>query len=160
MAPHPREEGVAEDIEAAIADLFEGRGTVVWLDDRIRPYRAYAVFRDRPPSPALYVELERDGDLLPVVVHNFADYGVAMRRWDLDPVDLVVLNELHELTHWAMTEGERRRWETRSRWTGTPDGHWLNPVLLDALEHLDGRQRRRRRRTSTLGRALRWLLGR
>ncbi|MFB6219646.1 MAG: hypothetical protein ABEH77_10825 [Halobacteriaceae archaeon] len=145
----------ADDLEAVIGDALGGDATVLWLDDRVRPHRLYAAFRDNPPSPALYVEFEVDGELLEVVVHNFADYERAMGRWNLDPVDLLVLNELHELTHWAMTDAERERWDALARRTGRPDGYWFNRVLLDLLEHLDGRERRGRE--SLLGRARRWL---
>jgi hypothetical protein len=149
-----------EDFEDALVAVLGGDVTVLALDDAVRPFRLYAAFQDRTPSPALYVELEVDGEVVPVVVHNFGDYAQALDRWNLDPVDLLVLNELHELTHWAMTDDERARWDARSRMTGRPDGHWLNTALLDVLEHVDGRRRERPERTSLLRRAARWLVGR
>jgi hypothetical protein len=147
---------VTEEFEAALAAVLRREVRLLWHDDRTTPHRAYVAFRDRPPSPALYVEFEFEGELLSVVVHNFADYERAMDRWGLDPMDLLVLNELHELTHWAMTDDERARWDARSRRTGRPDGHWLNDRLLDVLESVDGRERGRRPR-SLIERARRWL---
>jgi hypothetical protein len=143
------------NLEAAVGDLFE-EGTLLWLDGRVEPYRAYVLSPGGPPSPAMYVELEEGDAVRPVVVHNFAHFPTACDRWGLDPADLLVLDELHELTHWTMTDGERARWDARSRRTGQPDGRWLNPVLLDVLEHLDGRERGRRRR-SLLDRVVGWL---
>jgi hypothetical protein len=146
---------VSGDVEVVIEDVL-GDGTLLWLDDRVEPYRAYVLVPDRPPSPAMYLEFEEGEAVRPVVVHNFAHFPTALGRWDLDPADLLALDELHELTHWAMTDEERARWDARSRRTGQPDGRWLNPVLLDVLEHLDGRERGRRRRT-LLDRAVGWL---
>lgn len=153
---------MCDDLEA-LADAFLGDASVHWVDDRVRPYRVYATFQDRPPSPALYAELELEGELVEVVVHNFGDYERAMEGWGIGVVDLLVLDELHELTHWAMTDAERRQWEGVQRRTGRPDGHWFNRLLLDVLEDLDGRERdyrAHRRGESLLGRAMRWLTGR
>jgi len=144
------------DLEAALERLLGPDADLIWLDDRVRPHRAYASFSDRRTSPALYAEFDVDGTPLGVVVHNFDDYGRAMGRWNLAPVELLVLNELHELTHWAMTDAERERWDARARRTGRPDGHWFNRRLLDVLDWLDGRERGRRR-PSLLGRVVRWV---
>lgn len=132
-----------------LADLFDDAASVVAIDDAVRPARAYAFFEDGVPSPAVYVEVSpassTDTDAgaglgmdesVPVVIHNFRYYRRAMRRWDADAVDLLVLNELHELTHWAMTDDERERWGRRSANAGRPDGHWMNPPLFDVIDHV------------------------
>jgi hypothetical protein len=122
-----------------LADIFGDAASVVATDDAVRPARAYAFFEDGVPSPAVYLEVSADAGAgtagsVPVVIHNFRYYGWAMRRWDADAVDLLVLNELHELTHWAMTDGERERWDRRSANSGRPDGHWMNPPLFDVID--------------------------
>lgn len=134
-----------------LADLFNDGASVVAIDDAVRPARAYAFFEDGVPSPAVYVEVSPGsradtdagagtgagaGGPVPVVIHNFRYYRRAMRQWDADAVDLLVLNELHELTHWAMTDDERERWGRRAANAGRPDGHWMNPPLFDVIDHV------------------------
>lgn len=128
-------------------------------DDR-RPQRVHALFEDYPPAPALYAEFDvdcasggvanpeegddmaregaagADGEEIAVIVHNFRYYPLGMDRWDVGVVELLVLNELHELTHWAMTGGERAYFDDRSRRHHRGDGYWLNPPLLELIDWL------------------------
>lgn len=145
-----------------LAELLGPGVRGVWFDDGVVPHRAYALFEDAVPSPALYLEVLPEGSAspVPIIVHNLAYYEMAMRRWDADVVDLLVLNELHELTHWAMTDRERERWDRRSERSGRPDGHWMNPPLFEVIDHV-GREGREQvgvvERSSLLERARRWL---
>lgn len=136
-------------------------GTLHALDDGVRPFRAYASYEDSVPSPASYVELEVDGRDVPVVVHNFRYYPQGMERWDVDVVGLLVLNELHELTHWAMTDEERARFDRKARIAGRADGYWLNPSLFGVIDWLSDRNARSvgrpERSPSILARARSWL---
>lgn len=123
---------------AAIESAVEG-------DDR-RPRRLYVLFEDYPPAPALYAEFgvdgtdgvdaEEDEREISVIIHNFRYYPLGMERWETGVIELLVLNELHELTHWAMTGGEREYFDDRSRRHHRGDGYWLNPPLLEIIEWL------------------------
>ncbi|MFC4989653.1 hypothetical protein [Saliphagus infecundisoli] len=126
-------------------------------DDARRPRRVHALFEDYPPAPALYAEFDvdsagngaenddgvarevapdEDGEEVAVIVHNFRYYPLGMERWGVGIVELLVLNELHELTHWAMTGGEREYFDDRSRRHHRGDGYWLNPPLLEVIDWL------------------------
>ncbi len=136
----------------------------VSVDDRVRPFRVYALYTDRVPSPASYAEFEVNGEPVPVIIHNFRYYEDGMRRWDIDTVDLLVLDELHELTHWAMTEDERERFDRKARRRGRGDGYWLNRPLLDTIDWLSERPPEERtvgkpEHRSLLGRLREWLYG-
>ncbi|MCU4741459.1 hypothetical protein OB955_11300 [Halobacteria archaeon AArc-m2/3/4] len=102
------------------------------------PYRIYTLFDDYPPAPALYVEFEvaDDETTIPLIVHNIRYYELGMAQWNVGVVELIVLNELHELTHWAMTDDERTALDERSRRQGRADGYWLNPALLEIIDWL------------------------
>lgn len=106
------------------------------------PVHVYALFSDYPPAPALYGEFEVvvDGTAtdVDVIVHNLRYYELGMDEWDVGLVELLVLNELHELTHWAMTDDERAFFDERSKRTYRPDGDWLNPTLLEVIDWLPG----------------------
>ena len=104
------------------------------------PERVSDIFRDRSAAPAVYLEAVPEGSetAVPVIIHNFRYYEAAMRQWDAGLVELLVLNELHELTHWAMDEEERAFFEERSQRNYRPDGYWLNPVLLGLIGWLPG----------------------
>ena len=106
------------------------------------PVHVYALFSDYPPAPALYGEFEVvvDGTAtdVDVIVHNLRYYELGMEEWDVGLVELLVLNELHELTHWAMTPNERTALDTRSQRYHRADGYWLNPVILDIIDWLPG----------------------
>lgn len=100
------------------------------------PRRVYALEPERVPAPAVYAELasaEAEA-AIPVIVHNLRYYEFAMDRWNVGFIELLVLNELHELTHWAMTGDERRELDEQSY--PRPDGEWLNPALLEIIEWL------------------------
>ncbi|WP_276252830.1 hypothetical protein [Halomontanus rarus] len=124
-------------LESAVERALETDETGVSL-----PYRIYTMFDDYPPAPALYVELEEgDGETattIPVIVHNVRYYELGMTRWNVGVTELIVLNELHELTHWAMTDDERTALDERSRRRGRADGYWLNPALLEIIDWLPG----------------------
>lgn len=125
-------------LESAVERALEmGTETDVSL-----PHRIYAMFDDYPPAPALYVELEEgDGETrttIPLIVHNVRYYELGMARWNVGVTELIVLNELHELTHWAMTDDERTELDERSRRQGRADGYWLNPALLEIIDWLPG----------------------
>ncbi len=127
-------------------ELGEAIDAAVDGDGR-RPQRVHALFEDYPPAPALYAEFdvddareltgeEPDAEEVAVIVHNFRYYPLGMERWDVGVVELLVLNELHELTHWAMTGGERAYFDDRSRRHHRGDGYWLNPPLLEIIDWL------------------------
>jgi|GEM_PF-5744641 len=122
-------ESPGDVLRAELPELF---GPVI-VDDRVRPVRVYALYSDRVPSPASYAEFEVEDEPVPAIIHNFRYYEDGMRRWDVDAVDLLVLDELHELTHWAMTEAERERFDRKARRRGRGDGYWLNRPLLDIV---------------------------
>lgn len=102
------------------------------------PERVYAFYSDGTRAPATYMEVaeESGGPVTPVVVHNLRYYEQAMREWESTFVEVLVLNELHELAHWAMTDEERARLDARSQRTGLPDGYWLNPELFRIIDWL------------------------
>lgn len=77
-----------------------------------------------------------DAEEVAVIVHNFRYYPLGMERWEVGVVELLILNELHELTHWAMTGGEREYFDDRSRRHHRGDGYWLNPPLLEIIDWL------------------------
>jgi hypothetical protein len=151
------------DPELIIREEFDALfgGTLYALDGGASPFRAYASYEDAVPSPASYVELEVDGRAVPLIVHNFRYYPEGMERWDVDVVDLLVLNELHELTHWAMTDEERARLDRKARMAGRADGYWLNPNLFGIMDWLSDREGRSigrpDRPPSLLSRARSWL---
>lgn len=142
------ERELGDAIESAIED-----------DDR-RPRRVHTLFEDYPPAPALYAEFDVDGtgsasvdepeegpvgpddtgdaldEEVAVIVHNFRYYPLGMERWETGVIEQLVLNELHELTHWAMTGGERDYFDDRSRRHYRGDGYWLNPPLLEIIDWL------------------------
>ncbi|GAB3018480.1 hypothetical protein [Natronobiforma cellulositropha] len=121
-------------LEADVVDAAEENATT--------PIHVYALFNDYPPAPALYGEFDVavDGRVvdIPVIVHNLRYYELGMAEWDVGLVELIVLNELHELTHWAMTDEERTFVDRRSRRTRRPDGDWFNPTLLEVIDSLPG----------------------
>lgn len=145
------------DYEYALAAVFDPDATVLAADGRATPHRVYAFFSERVTTPAAYVEFVDGEAVIPVVVHNFRDYGDAMRRWGLDPAELLALNELHELTHWAMTDAERERWDDRARSAGRADGEWFNPLLVALVRAPGERPDSLRARPSLLDRVRAWL---
>lgn len=106
-----------------------------------RPARVYAMFRDQPNAPALYAVVEWEGEDVPVIVHNFKYYERSMQRWNAGFIELLILNELHELTHWAMTDAEREYFEGKSRRANRPDGYWLNRTLFSIINWLPSEPR-------------------
>ena len=123
-----------DDLGARIRERVETRG-----EETVLPERVYGFYHDRIPAPALYVEAEETpADVTPIIVHNFRYYEDAMRRWNTGVVEVLVLNELHELTHWAMTEDERAALQRRSVERGVPDGRIINPVLFRLIDWLGG----------------------
>lgn len=146
-----------EKLERVVAERLADRDCGTPADSHETPRRVYAFYRDRVPAPALYVEVVADDRHVPIIAHNLRYYERAMRRWRLGFVETLVLNELHELTHWAMTDEERAELDARSRERGLPDGYWLNgPLRLvvgwvdesdtEVLDSgLDGLRRLRRR---------------
>ncbi|MFB6296512.1 MAG: hypothetical protein ABEH66_06710 [Halobacteriales archaeon] len=64
-----------------------------------------------------------------------------MRRWNPDVIEALVLDELNELAHWAMTDEERAGspfLDRRSVEGGVPDGRRLTPPLLDVIDWVGG----------------------
>ena len=129
-------------MQSALTRIADAAITAAGTDDA-GPHRVYTLASDRPPAPALYAEFDVDDrdEPVAVILHNLRYYEMAMDVWDLDLVELIALNELHELTHWAMTDEERERYDVRSRRLGRPDGYWLNPMLLEILDWLPGKHR-------------------
>lgn len=126
-----------EKLERVVAERLADRDRGTPADPDESPRRVYALYRDRVPAPAVYVEAI-DGDRhVPIIAHNFRYYERAMRRWRLGFVETLVLNELHELTHWAMTDEERAELDARSRERGVPDGYWLNGPLRSVVDWVD-----------------------
>jgi len=130
-----------DDLGTRIRERIENRG-----EDAAQPARMYGFYRNRVPTTAMYVEaageaadreLDRD-EATPIIVHNFQYYEEAMRRWNVGVIEALVLNELHELAHWVITDEERADLHRRSVERGVPDGRFINPPLLDVIDWVVG----------------------
>jgi len=105
-----------------------------WLDDNTTPWRLWTWF----PSelyPAQYIRYVRnDGKEREVIVHNFYAYRRLMEYWNIDIIEAITLNELHELTHWAIAgTREDEYWKMRDADYTTHHVHYWNPILIEVI---------------------------
>ncbi len=124
-----------EELEQAVTARLD---TVDPETDDRDPIRVFTFYKDRVPAPALYMEVVVDNRDVSVIAHNLRYYEYAMRRWHTGFLEAIILNELHEVTHWAMTDDERDALDERSREYALPDGYWLNGTLLELIDWMDG----------------------
>ena len=91
------------------------RAKFAWLFDDTIPWRMYTWYLN-PKEPARYIEYEIE-DLVTgvkerrqIIIHNIFAWKNQMEVQNVDVVEAIILNELHELTHWAIVGSEEDRY--------------------------------------------------
>jgi len=108
-----------------------------WLDDSATPWRIYAWCPD-VKATSTYIEYvpKGGGGRREVIVHNLYNLGMLMKYWNIDVVEAILLSELHELTHWAMTEYERHTLKLIEQQGIIRHSEYWNPLLLEIIRSL------------------------
>jgi len=91
----------------------EVKTSFIHLDDSTTPWRLYVC--DRESKPGFYATIPCDGNgEVELIVLNFPQILRKAELLDLSFADALVLTELHELTHWALSEEEDQKWREKS----------------------------------------------
>jgi len=118
---------------------LEVTAVFAWHDTNVVPWRLYTWYPD-PREPSSYVEYEpiEGGEKRCIIAHNFYAYREEMRYWGMSIIEAIIVNELHELTHWAMERDERLRWRLRDGLRGIHHSEYWNPLLLRIVRETRG----------------------
>ena len=104
------------------------RADFAFYDCDVVPCRLYVGVRDTV-SVGHYVEYEKeDGSRNRVVIHNIYKLKELADYYGLSLPEAIVVNELHELTHYAQTEEERKETDV------THSFRW-NRVLAEVVKY-------------------------
>ena len=108
-----------------------------WLDDSVTPWRIYTWYPDARTA-STYIEYvpKGGGGRREVIVHNLYGFRGLMKYWNIDVVEAILLSELHELTHWAMTEYERHTLKLIDQQGIIRHSEYWNPLLLEIIRSL------------------------
>jgi len=114
------------------------RAKFAWLFDDTIPWRMYTWYLN-PKEPARYIEYEIEDletgvkERRPIIIHNIFAWKNAMEKQGIkDVVELIILNELHELTHWATSGEKDSYWESLED-RGIHHSRLWNPFLLKLI---------------------------
>ena len=106
------------------------------LDDRCNPHRLYVSGLDRDEGEAsTYTSLPGYSESFDGIIFHHLDGTIqAAERGGLEVEDRIALQEIHELSHWALSDEENNALD--------PDGHsrpW-NMRIVEELEFVTGEE--------------------
>ena len=89
-----------------------------WLDDSIVPWRLYVWSRTLAfnKSTSHYLRYVRSEDRIrrEIIIYNLYLLKELMREYDISVIEALILLELHELTHFSLSDEEERKWKTKN----------------------------------------------